>query len=73
MLSPGLGGGVGVDNGAGQAGNCGGEVLLGRDRHLVGLRQGEVGRQDQIAVGMELMADPPQSHPTNFDHAWYLG
>ena len=73
MLPAGERAGVGVDDGAGQTGYRLDELLFGGHGRLVGLRQGEVGRQDQIAVGVELMADPAQSHPANFDHTGHLG
>ena len=69
VLSSGLGGGVGVDDCAGQTGDRRREVLLGGHRHLVGLGQCEVGAQDEVAIGMQLVADPAQPQPADLDDA----
>ena len=47
--------------------------MLGGHHHLVGLGQCEVGAQDEVAIGLQLVTDPPQPKPADLDNARNLG
>ena len=47
-------------------------MLLGGHCHLVSLSEGQVGAQDKVAIGVQLVADPAQAQPAHLDDAGHL-
>jgi hypothetical protein len=61
--------GVGVDQRGGQPGDRVQQIMLGGHRDLVRRRGGEAGRNHDLALGPELMADPAQADLAGAEHA----
>ena len=61
--------GVGVHERAGQPRDRVQEIVLGVDRDLMGRGGGEVGRDHDLALGPQLMADPAQPDLAGAEHA----
>ena len=71
VLTSRSGPGVRVDQGGIEPRQCVEQLVLSLDRNGVGLNSGAIGRDHDLALGAQLVADPSQPDLADVEYAWH--
>ena len=71
VLTSRSGSGVRVDQGGIEPGQCVEQLVLSPNSNGVGLNSGAVGRDHDLALGAQLVADPSQPDLTDVKYTWH--